>query len=114
MPALVCSKSNSKGDDMSKVKTIVIKTTMGDMTLELYPKVYLDLMSLEFKSQVYLSMGRLPSYAAWLLDCDMEPTYRYERRVLQLLQWRGEPARWSQHRQPYGAKITLKIREASR
>lgn len=53
-----------------------------------------DLMSLEFKSQVYLSMGRLPSYAAWLLDCDMEPTYRYERRVLQLLQWRGEPARW--------------------
>jgi hypothetical protein len=24
----------------------------------------------------------------------MEPTYRYERRVLQLLQWRCPPARW--------------------
>jgi hypothetical protein len=53
-----------------------------------------DLMSLEFKAQVYLSMGRLPSYAEWLLDCDMEPTYRYERRVLQLLQWRCPPNRW--------------------
>ncbi len=53
-----------------------------------------DLMSFEFKSQVYLSMGRLPSYATWLLDCDMESTYRYERRVLQLLQWRCGPSRW--------------------
>ncbi len=53
-----------------------------------------DLLSLEFTSQVYLSMGRLPSYARWLLDCDMVSTYRYERRVLQLLQWRSGPGRW--------------------
>ena len=53
-----------------------------------------DMLCLEFKSQVYLSMGRLPSYAAWLLDCDMEPAYRYERRVLQLLQWRSNCPRW--------------------
>lgn len=53
-----------------------------------------DLMSLEFKAQVWLAFARLPSYAEWFLDCDMEPVYRYERRVLKLLQWRCPPTRW--------------------
>lgn len=53
-----------------------------------------DMVALEFKSQVYLASARLPSYLDWLLDCDMEPAYRYERRVLQLLQWRCPPNRW--------------------
>jgi hypothetical protein len=53
-----------------------------------------DLMALEFKAQVYLTFARIPTYATWFLDCDMEPTYRYERRVLQLLQWRCPPTRW--------------------
>jgi hypothetical protein len=56
-----------------------------------------DLMSLELTSQVFLSMGRLPAYAEWLLSRPadhMERVYRYERRVLQLLQWRSGPKRW--------------------
>lgn len=53
-----------------------------------------DLLSLEFTSQVFLPSAWIPSYAKWLVDCDMEPTYRYERRVLQLLQWRCPPTRW--------------------
>jgi Sulfotransferase family len=53
-----------------------------------------DLMSLEFKAQSFLAFARLPSYAEWFLDCDQEPTYRYERRVLKLLQWKCPPNRW--------------------
>jgi hypothetical protein len=53
-----------------------------------------DMMSLEFKAQVFLTSAWLPSYAEWFLDCDMEPTYRYERRVLKLLQWKCPPNRW--------------------
>ena len=53
-----------------------------------------DMMSLEFKAQVFLTSAWLPSYADWFLDCDMEPTYRYERRVLKLLQWKCPPNRW--------------------
>ena len=36
----------------------------------------------------------IPSYSAWLLQCDMEPAYRYHQRVLKLLQWRCPPDRW--------------------
>jgi hypothetical protein len=53
-----------------------------------------DMMCLEFKAQVYLPSARLPSYAQWFLDCDMEPVYRGERRVLKLLQWKTGPNRW--------------------
>ena len=58
------------------------------------PREDVVLLRLEFKSQDYLVLGRIPSYAAWLLDCDMESTYRYERRVLKLLQWKSPPSRW--------------------
>jgi sulfotransferase family protein len=51
-------------------------------------------MALEFKTQLQLAYARVPTYAEWFLDCDMEPTYRYERRVLQLLQWKCPPTRW--------------------
>jgi hypothetical protein len=53
-----------------------------------------DFMSLEFKAQVFLTAAWVPSYGEWFLGCDMEPMYRYERRVLQLLQWRCPPTRW--------------------
>jgi hypothetical protein len=52
----------------------------------------LDLMALDFKTHIYQAFARIPSYSAWLLDADLTSTYRYERRVLKLLQW-GEPAR---------------------
>jgi hypothetical protein len=51
-----------------------------------------ELMALDFKSQVFLAYAYLPSYSKWFLyDADLTPTYRYERRALQLLQW-GTPA----------------------
>ena len=50
-----------------------------------------DLMALDFKSQLFLAFAHVPSYAKWLFDTDLTPTYRYERRTLRLLQW-GCPA----------------------
>ena len=58
------------------------------------PQECILLMALDFRSQVFEGMARIPSYSSWLLSCDMEPAYRYHRRVLQLLQWRCPPERW--------------------
>lgn len=51
-------------------------------------------MALEFRSLIFEGMSLIPSYSAWLLQCDMEPAYRYHQRVLKLLQWRCPPDRW--------------------
>ena len=51
-------------------------------------------MGFDLRSVIFEGMALVPGYAAWLRDCDMEPAYRYHRRVLQLLQWRCPPDRW--------------------
>ena len=51
-------------------------------------------MAFEFRSLIFEGMSLIPSYSAWVLNCDMEPAYRYHRRVLKLLQWRCPPDRW--------------------
>ena len=53
-----------------------------------------DLVALSFTSQHFLATAHVPSYAEWYLQCDMVPTYRYEQRVLKLLQWKCPPTRW--------------------
>lgn len=58
------------------------------------PQECLLLMALEFRSHVFEGMAFLPRYTAWLGSCDMEPAYRYHKRVLKLLQWRCPPTRW--------------------
>ena len=58
------------------------------------PQECILLMALDFRSQLFEGMASIPSYSSWLLACDMEPAYRYHRRVLQLLQWRCPPERW--------------------
>jgi hypothetical protein len=57
------------------------------------PMECLDLMALDFKSQIFQAYAQIPSYSQWLLDrCDFSSAYRYQQRVLKLLQW-GEPNR---------------------
>ena len=57
------------------------------------PMECLDLMALDFKSQIFQAYAQIPSYSRWLCDeADFTSTYLYERRVLKLLQW-GEPRR---------------------
>jgi hypothetical protein len=51
-------------------------------------------MACDFRSVIFEGMALVPSYSTWLLQCDMEPSYQYHRRVLQLLQWRCPPDRW--------------------
>jgi hypothetical protein len=53
-----------------------------------------DLMALDFKSHIFQAFAQIPSYSAWLLDADLTSTYRYERRVLKLLQWGQSPRPW--------------------
>ena len=57
------------------------------------PMECLDLMALDFKSQIFQAFAQVPTYSDWLVDkADYTSTYSYERRVLKLLQW-GEPTR---------------------
>jgi hypothetical protein len=58
------------------------------------PQECLVPMGFDFRSVIFEGMALVPGYAAWLRDCDMQPAYRYHRRVLQLLQWRCPPDRW--------------------
>jgi hypothetical protein len=58
------------------------------------PMECLDLMALDFKSQMFPAFAMVPTYSDWLMDTDMESTYLYERRVLKLLQWGEAPKPW--------------------
>ncbi len=53
-----------------------------------------DLLGMEFRAQHFAGSYRVPGFAAWQLDCDMVPAYRYHRRTLQMLQSRCPPRRW--------------------
>lgn len=53
-----------------------------------------SLMALDFKSQAFLVTAHIPTYSEWFLHCDMEPMYRYEKRVLKLLQWKTPQKIW--------------------
>ena len=58
------------------------------------PKECLSAMSLEFRSEEFVSRYRLPGYVEWLQSCDMGPAYDMHRRVLRVLQRRMPSRRW--------------------
>jgi hypothetical protein len=53
-----------------------------------------DLMGMSFRTFHFDGAVRVPSYLAWLMDCDMRETYTFHRRVLKLLQWHCPPDLW--------------------
>jgi hypothetical protein len=53
-----------------------------------------DLMGMSFRTYHFDGVVRVPSYLAWLMNCDMRGTYAYHRRVLKLLQWHCPPTLW--------------------
>jgi hypothetical protein len=53
-----------------------------------------DLLGMSFRTMHFDGFAHVPSYLAWAADCDMADTYRYHRRVLQLLQWHCPPRLW--------------------
>jgi hypothetical protein len=57
------------------------------------PAECIEILTQDYKSYLWES-ARIPTYAAWLQECDYTSAYAYHRRVLQLLQSRA-PGRWS-------------------
>jgi len=53
-----------------------------------------DLLGMSFRTVHFDGFGHVPSYLSWVTECDMRGTYRYHRRVLQLLQWHCPPRLW--------------------
>jgi hypothetical protein len=54
-----------------------------------------ELMALDFKSHLFQSFAEIPSYSRWLVNAaDLTSTYRYQRRVMKLLQWGEQECPW--------------------
>lgn len=53
-----------------------------------------DLMGMSFRTAHFDGSARVPSYMAWVVDCDLHGTYEYHQRVLRLLQWHCPPRLW--------------------
>jgi len=54
-----------------------------------------NLMAMNFRSQIFQAMFRIPSYVRWLHHgANLVSTYGFVKRVLKLLQWRCPPTRW--------------------
>jgi hypothetical protein len=53
-----------------------------------------DLLGMSFRTVHFDGFGRVPSYLAWVTNCDMRATYEYHRRALRLLQWHCPPRLW--------------------
>lgn len=58
------------------------------------PVECIQLTAHEFRSDELSGRHVVPSYAGWLAGADLEPAYRFHRRMLQLLQWRCPAERW--------------------
>jgi hypothetical protein len=58
------------------------------------PTECIEVLTQDYKCTLWDQLARVPTYAAWLRDCDYTSAYVYHRRVLQLLQSQA-PGRWS-------------------
>jgi hypothetical protein len=89
-PRIALSKQSLARRDMlfPRMKAMVPSTPTGPTECQTF-------MGYDFKSMLFQAFARIPSYAEWLnREADLEPTYRYVKRVLKLLQWRCPPTRW--------------------
>ena len=51
-------------------------------------------LTFSFRSEEFTARYRVPSYAAWLQQCDMRPAYEMHKMVLQMLQRRDHDVHW--------------------
>jgi len=58
------------------------------------PQEDIFLMAHEFLSVHFSGCYDVPSYAVWMARADVRPAYRYQRRMMQLLQWKHGGKRW--------------------
>ena len=88
----------------SRIQTTHKTTQMIEMLKPEYQNIYpilaggfaecQVLLANEFKSSLFLSMMRAPTYSEWLLSCNMDLAYAYHKKCLQLLQWRSPNESW--------------------
>jgi hypothetical protein len=64
------------------------------MASQAFPTECIFIHSGDFKSLFWEALGKLPTYAEWIMSADMTSAYAYERRFLQVLQFDG-PATWN-------------------
>ncbi|WP_019927851.1 sulfotransferase [Nocardia sp. BMG111209] len=84
---LTAAEGEERDRQSPRRRKLVPSSTTGDGPAECH-----DLMALDFKSHYYQAFARIPSYSHWFAhEADLTSTYRYELRVLKLLQW-GLPA----------------------
>lgn len=51
--------------------------------------------AMAFRSIAWLNLaGQVPSYSMYMMGQDMTPAYRYQKRLMQLLQWRNPRRHW--------------------
>lgn len=58
------------------------------------PQECVAITAYAFTSMQFSTIYRLPTYAHWLQHCDLGPSYRFHRRMLQYLQWRYARPHW--------------------
>jgi len=58
------------------------------------PHEEIQLLAMEFSTQLFEASYSVPRYGAWYRDTDQGPAYRRMRRVLKALQWLRGPRRW--------------------
>jgi Sulfotransferase family len=58
------------------------------------PTECIAVLAQDFKCNYWESAANIPTYSAWLADCDYTSAYEYHRRVLQLLQSKAR-GQWS-------------------
>lgn len=57
------------------------------------PTECVHFLAQDFRSMMYMALTSTPTYADWLMDCDMSSAYEHRKRVLQVLQ-SSNPGRW--------------------
>lgn len=69
--------------------------SMHEMTAESAHEE-IQLLALDFSTMLFEASYHVPSYRDWYKSHDQTPSYRYLRRVLQVIQWlRGGARRWA-------------------
>lgn len=59
------------------------------------PMECLDIMAMDFRSQIFQAFAEIPEYSEWLVaGADFTSTYRFEKRVLKLMQYGERPRPW--------------------
>jgi hypothetical protein len=69
-------------------------TSMHEFAAHL-PQECTAIMAINFMAPTWLDcLGQAPTYQAYIAKQDMEPAFRYHRRVLKLLQWKNPRKHW--------------------